>query len=363
MRLLTILLSLAFCFQPCAKTQKPLIWDMRNLEQMRKHSLDKEVVNQIKHKADIYCNEPPVVIVGDKYLDFAPNDHYFCSMGPYRWPDPKHPGQYIWKDGEVNPESKFYDSRKLAELSERCITLSKAFYLYKENKYYQAYLIQLRSWFIDEQTYMYPNFEYSQVVPGQNNNKGTSTGMITAYDFNDIIESIRLVNCVKKIDNSTMNSLKNWFLSFANWSESEYGSLFQRTNNNISLAFDISLINMFLFSGEEERAKEIADGFEKRRILIQIEEDGRQPAELLRTRAFEYSVLNLGHIIDFCFLMKYWNVDYYLQNGERIDKAFDYLLKYVDDQNSFPYKQITNWPTCVKILNKQIQRRNLLKNN
>lgn len=116
----------------------------------------------------------------------------------------------------------------------RCKALSQAFYITDDRKYYNAFLQQLQVWFVNKDTYMYPTFEYSQVVPGNYGNKGRSTGMISAYGFNTVIESIRLVNGVKKIDSRTIKRVQKWFCAFANDSEDRFGQKFRNVDNNKS---------------------------------------------------------------------------------------------------------------------------------
>lgn len=362
-----ILIFLAFIFQfiscnAAARKVGPLIWDIAALEEMKENIASNKNAKEIIRLADSFCIINPIVIVGDKPLHFAPDEHYFCTMGPYRWPDPEHPGQYVWRDGEKNPEYATYDSGKLEELELRCEKLSKVFYLTNDLKYYEAFVKQLRAWFIDEDTYMYPNFEYSQVVPGKNNNKGTSSGSISAYTFNTIIESIRLVDMVNRIDRKTYKALQKWFLEFANWEDRHYGQYFMNVNNNISLAFDVTQVNMYLFAGKTRKAKRIANGFASRRIYQQIMEDGSQPEELKRANAFGYSIYNLTHIIDFCHIVSYWDKDYYEKHKERIDKGFEFLQKYAEHPETFPYQQKNGIGNSVKRLNNQRQRRDSLRN-
>ena len=76
---------------------------------------------------------------------------------------------------------------------------------------------QLRSWFLDPQTGMLPNFQYGQIHPGSRDNIGSAAGLIEAYPFNDVIEAIRLVNSESAIDRKTMTALKQWFSDFADW--------------------------------------------------------------------------------------------------------------------------------------------------
>ena len=346
-----------------SKRLKPMIWDMDDLELMRTNWQNCKEAKQIVDEADIYCSAEHLNVVTNKVLAFTPDSHYYCSMGPYSWPDPNRIGHYITKDGLTNPDSKYYDSGKLNELSRRCYRLSQAFYITRDIKYFNSLVSQLKSWFLDDKTLMYPNFEYAQVIPNHNRNKGTSTGMIDGYFFNTIIESIRLLDYTKRIDRKTKKSLQEWFLSFADWSEERYGETMKNGNSNINLAYDVIIVNMYLFAGYPNKAKKIYDSFAERRIMGQILEDGSQPEELRRTRAFSYSLYNLTHILDFCKLANYRDKKYYAKNNTRIEKAFDFLQYYAESQESFPYKQITDWNDDLGGLKKQLIRLNKLKEN
>jgi len=130
----------------------------------------------------------------------------------------------------------------------------------------------------------------------------------------------------------------------------------RKGTQNISLAYDVLLVNMYLFGGNEKRAKEIADSFANNRIYIQIKEDGSQPGELNRTIAFTYSIYNLIHIVDFCYLVRYWDAEYYSKYGARIDLVFSYLQHYAENPDSFPYQQIVSWKNWIKVLEEQVKR-------
>lgn len=347
------------CYNPIGLT--PIIWNTDDLNTLRSDASNNRQYQSIVLLGKEFCKEEPLAVT-DKMKTFAPNNHYYCSIGIYWWPDSSNPGSYINRDGIINPEIIQYDANRLSDLKTRCLNLSKAFYLTRNITFYNAFVRQLRVWFINKNTFMYPNFQYAQVIPGKNNNYGRSTGFIDAYDFNTIIESIRLVNSVKRIDKQTMDALKAWFLDFAEWADKgEFSNALRQANNNIGVAYDVTLVNMFLFAGNEERAKEIVDEFSERRIYAQILGDGSQPAELKRTKAVSYSLYNLTHIIDFCFLARCWYPNYYDDNKNRIDKAFDYLKRYIDEPQAFPYSQISSWDSCKKKYNSQIKRLNELR--
>lgn len=334
----------------------PLITDMTALKEVKKNPTHEKQFRVAKAQGDRHLGEDIITVI-DKFVSFAPDKHYYCSVGPYWWPDPQQSGKYINRDGYVNPESSQYDRERLSSFASRCQDLSKAFYLTRDVKYYRTFIKQLDAWFIDKETFMYPNFEYSQVIPGQRGNKGRNTGMVEAYSFNIVIESIRLVNSVKKIDKRRMLALKRWFYEFAEWAENGvFGESLHKSNTNVALAYDVTIANMYLFAGEVTKAKLIVDGFEDRRISVQIKEDGTQPNELQRTKAFSYSLFNLTHIIDLCYLARYWYPNYYLEHRERIDKAFEFLGQYVDNPQAFPYQQISNWEECQRNYYNQLNR-------
>lgn len=324
----------------------PLIWDVANLELLKTDTALLKLYKSVIKESNKICAMSPVTVM-DKEKTFAPDKHYFCCIGTYWWPDPNNPGQYINKDGITNPECNLYDRTNLSVMSKRCKNLSVAYYLTRDEKYFDAFIRQIKAWFIDEDTYMYPNFKYAQVIPGRNGNKGRSTGFIGAYPFNTVLESIRLVNMVKEIDDQTLKSLKNWFLKFAKWSDNgEYSKKLHEGTQNISVAYDVTLIDMYLFVGKENRARKIAEEFASKRLAVQIAEDGSQPGELVRTKAFTYSLFNLTHILDFCYLSRYFDKDYYANHGEPIEKAFKFLSQFVDNKEAFPYKQISSWEEC-----------------
>ena len=124
---LGVLLLYAGC-AACSKTiTHPLVWNMEELDRIKLNS-NSEYYKSIINKADKFCESKPVVVT-DKIKTFAPDNHYYCSMSSYWWPDPQDPAHYINRDGYVNPERNQYDRNKLTILADRCQTLSKAFFI------------------------------------------------------------------------------------------------------------------------------------------------------------------------------------------------------------------------------------------
>ena len=343
---ISLLAVFLYCL-PClslgrTSLSEPLIWNMDDIKALKTDFQFHLLRDKIIVTASEYCKTKSLSVIY-KRKSFAPDMHYYCSIGTYWWPDPTNPnGKYVNRDGQTNPERADYDINLLTKMERRCTFLSLAFYLTGNPKYYDAFLDQISTWFINRKTYMYPNMEYSQVVPGYNNNKGRSVGMIDAYVFNSVLDAIRLVNTKKKMDGELLYMLKSWFLSFADWVErGNFGEELRKSTNNIGVASDVTLMNMYLFAGKKKLAKQIARDFYERRIEVQIDDEGKQNSELRRTNAMSYSIANLNYILDFCFLSREVKANFYRTNKSKLNTAFSFIAQYIYGGIPFPYQQIS----------------------
>ena len=113
---------------------------------------------------------------------------------------------------------------------------------------------------------------------------------------------------------------------------------------------------MALFVGNMKAANKLAKEYKKRVLDVQIDKDGKQPAELARTLAYGYSVSNLNEIVDFCLVMENLGGHFYKENQKVIDSAFAYLYKFVGHREVFPYQQISAWDHYENALLKNMSR-------
>ncbi len=326
------------------KLSEPLIWNIDNLDKVKKDERLQSTYQDILKNADMYCNIVPFVVTNKK-KSFHTDKHYYCSISIYYWPDSLHPGKYVRRDGYKNPELKEYDLYLLSNMSKCLKYLSVAYYLSNNEKYRNAFVKQLKAWFVDKDTYMYPSFRYAQVIPGQNDNRGNGSCLIETYDFNDVIESIRLVNQVKVLDGELIKGLQKWFRTFIMNVGVDYGNYARNVKNNIGLAYDVTLMNEYLFIGNYFKAKKLANNFPNKWLYTHIAADGSQPLEMKRSSGFSYSVYNLSHILDYCFLSQSLMIDNYKKNKELIDKAFNYLDNYANGSEAFKHQP--NWDESV----------------
>lgn len=360
--ILLLLLSVFSSIAISMNGQQTYMWNNEHLRDIKEHPSEYEsLINQCKQKADYYLRQKCPIIT-DKPKSFVKDSHNYASLSIYYWPNPRDSlGRYIHIDGRTNPDYKKYDAGKLESLTSRLRYLSIGYYLTESSSYRSCIINTLNSWFIDKSTYMYPNLEYAQIAPGHNNNHGNPAGIIEAYNFNHIIESIRLTNSINPLPTQMMRQLKKWFSKLSKWLiESDNGKHENATNTNHGIAYDVLLLNIHLFcTGKLDN--EIVNAFYPHRLSLQISSDGSQPEELKRSRSIHYCLYNLSHILDFCMILKNEGTTYYNENRLLIDKAFIFLEPFIEKKSSYPYKEISDWSNIVNNYAREQYRLNYIR--
>lgn len=330
-----------------------LIWSFdneENLSEAQKQAFLKHADESIRVK------DASVV---QKQRSIIHDIHEYESLAIYAWPDPDNPqGAYIIRDCERNPESDLYCLSLLQTFSDRLTLFGKAYYLSGDKKYSDACVRQLKAWCIDSETYMTPRFVYGQFIPGKNNGLGYPGAVSEAYRLINALECIALLKENGALDRSTDKKLKAWFHKLADWMyKTEQGQSWGRVKDNLCIMYDILLYRICIYTGQKSICKSIRNAFTSQRLNIHIASDGSQPQELLRPTAFSYSMYNLEHIIDFCSILEKTGEHYYSSNRERIDRALDFIEKYVSLHDATPYQEPSvNWDSLSKRVNIQRQR-------
>lgn len=341
---------------------KPRLWNVENLKIVKNEPLYENLKYWwIKQAESILKGEAVTIVKKDTIL--ISDTHHYVSIAPYWWPNDD--GVYIKKDGIANPEFEKYDSPKIDKLNQRLRSLSIAFYFTGDERFYKSFIEQLNVWFLDVNTYMYPELLYAQLIPG-NNNVGRPTGLIDAYRFTTTIESIRLVHSVRMLDRAMDKAIIAWFRKLRSWIlNSSYWIEIKDDNNNITTAIDVLLYDISLFVGDKKTEKAIYNSFAIKRLHRQIDDEGKQPAELKRSKALSYSVYNLSHYIDFSILAESNHQPFYEKHKKMIDSAFIYLFNFKDNREQFQYKELTDWNDIMSDLYMQLHRLKRLrpKNN
>lgn len=287
----------------------------------------------------------PLLTVVSKTKCFSGDIHNYESLAYYAWPDESNPnGPWKERDGQPSPEYKYYDGETMTQFDKQMVALFEAYAASGEERHAERMVSQLDTWFIKGATRMNPNLTHGQFIPGRRNGMGHTGAISEAYFFTDILDCIAILQADGYIDRKMQKGLEKWFKAFSKWLRtSELGHEMHNVADNHAVMYDLLLYRVCLFTGEDNVRRQIRDEFATLRLNQHIAPDGSQPRELKRTKAMMYSIYNLKHMVEFCRMAQLDGVDYYGQHRERIDAAFRFIERYIDNQKAFPYKEIGDW--------------------
>ena len=339
---------------------QPRLW---NLDKLSKASVENpSLVEQIIKNADKLLPKTILSVVDKKKPAPSGDIHDYISCAPYYWPDEKNPsGKFIRKDGEKNTAVTTPDKNNMGTMANSVIYLSLAYNLTSEEKYAAKAVENLRIWFLNPKTRMNPNMNFGQTIQGYFDGKGRGAGMIETYKLVEMLDGVELLRKSPKFSKTDQENLSKWFDDFLNWMmTSEVGNQEYNAKNNHGTAFDVQATRYALFAGKNDIALKFINDFPSRRLFKQIEPDGKQPAELARTKALHYSAFNIVHMLDMCLIANTLNIDLLSKksdDGRSILKAIEFMAQYAGKpQSRFPYSQINEWNQDQNLLIYQLYR-------
>lgn len=322
------------------------ILSRRRLERVRTE-LDRPMYaaafNRLLSDADSLMEVEPLSVMMKKRHSPSGDDHDYVSLARYFHPDPDSPDglPYVNRDGVTNPEISLWDRENLGTTARRVTDLSLAWFFSRDRRYAEKAAELLRTWFLDPVTRMNPDFEYAQMVPGENGWKGRAFGVLDGYSFVGMLDGVALLEGSEAWSPEDDRQLKKWMSEMLDWLLcSPQGRQEAEQANNHSTAYDAQVIALALYTGREDVARKVIGEFPGRRVFKQIAPDGTQPHEMWRTLSFGYSQYNLTHFIDI-FLMA-------AKLGMKIDRETDAegrsFYKALDFLASFLGKMVGEWP-------------------
>ena len=297
----------------------------------------------LKAHADAHLASPRMTVIDREARAVSQNPHDYASYGPYWWPNPDTPDglPYVRRDGEILPGTiEEITPRKVAR---KILELTLAAFYFDNEEYGRAAEKAIYDWHLNPETYMEPNAEYAQAIPGICTGRGI--GIVDfAYSY-QILDSAAILDYLGFISKENLSALKKWYSDFADWMlTSEKGIEEDTEKNNHGTFYDIQLLAIALFTDRKALAKKICDTGYHRRFKMQIELDGKQPLELARTMALHYSLANIRGYAVYANMALSVGYDAYLKPDEYsgvclLRAAIDFIYPYVLNPETFPYKE------------------------
>ena len=266
---------------------------------------------RLLQEADQALYAAPVSVVDKEALPPSGDPRDYMSQAPYWWPEAEGEqcGTYVWRDGEVNPEAEVYDRGRLGSMCSALSSLAPAYFFSDLEHFAEHASLLLRTWFLDETTAMNPHLEYGQAIPSRCTGQGT--GIIDTHGFSWLVEMLGLLGASSAWNEDDQSGLQAWFGAYLDWLlTSDHGREEAAQNNHHGTWYDVQVASLALFAGRDEVANEICTHSFPRRLAAQIEADGRQPLELVRTRSLDYCLMNLTALFDLADLGGRVDIDF-----------------------------------------------------
>jgi len=286
----------------------------------------------------------PYTVTDKKKVAPSGDKHDYASYSRYWWPDPKKPDglPYIQRDGETNPASQGLeesDRQRIEVVGTHTEALGIAYYLTGEEKYAKKAAEILRVWFLDPATRMNPNVNHGQVRLGHNT--GTKGGVLDGRMMMRALEGGNLLAGSSALSDTEREGLKAWAGEYFDWLMTGKIAVAEAaSSNNHGTFFDAQAMYFALYSGNKQKAAQIAKQAIKKRVLSQIKPDGSMPEELRRTRPQFYSNYCLHAHFVVALLAEKVDVDIWEAGDERLKAGLDYLAPYSDPSTPWPHGTI-----------------------
>ena len=304
-----------------------------------KPALDK-LFSDAKHALEIN----PRSVMDKHRMPPSGDKHDYVSQAPYYWRDTNSPdGHYIRRDGEHNPEVNLdSDAGGLAHICSGAQTLALAYYFSGDEKYATKAAEILRVWFLNPATKMNPNLNFGQGIPDKVD--GRPAGLIAARGLVDVVDALGLLAGSKSWSVADQKGMLDWMTQYFQWlTTSKIGVGELKAKNNHGSFCDGQAAVIALFLDKTDFARKIIIDARSVRIARQIEPDGRQPFELVRTKSFGYSLFNLRALIDLASIGRNLKLDlwhYSTPDGRSLCRALEFMAPYASPDKKWPYQQI-----------------------
>lgn len=298
--------------------------------------------------ADELAAQGPWSVMNKTVVPPSGNKHDYMSWAPYSWPNCTGVGnttaltpQQIWvtcpyytRDGMFNPDGRLVnDTGNFQAMSDAILYNAIAWAITGSSNYSANVANYVNTWFINPDTSMNPNLNYAQMNRGPNGQVGTHTGVLDLKGMTKITSGILILRMANNSDwtSELDTQMTNWTTQYITWLQTNTLALQEAaaTNNHGSYYYNqLSAIQILV--GDTTGAKNSTNTYFGAQYMGQINANGEQPLEAVRTRPYHYRCYNLAAMItnarlgDYLGLDSFWNKT--TTNGGTIKAALDFTM-------------------------------------
>lgn len=278
-----------------------------------------ELVNQLKDAAESALSHPNPTVISKKQTPPSGNKHDYYSVPPYYWPVPGNPSAPYTDaghDGHNVPDfSDFTDLTNLKALEQDTSTLALAFALTGDKRYADKATAMINTWFLDPATNMNPNLNYAQVI--RNDPSRLPVGIIDTNNMPEVLDAIVLLHDGGVISETAYMSLTTWFQEYLKWlTTSQQAGREAAFGNNRTTWYWAQVAAVAAFVGDKQTAQTAA-AHGKDVIDEQIDSDGKLPAEISRTKSWDYTTYDLEALVRLALAGANTGVDLFGYTGKK----------------------------------------------
>ncbi|QDS99966.1 alginate lyase family protein [Adhaeretor mobilis] len=334
-----------------AEDPRTVYWESSHLvaTKSRLLKLDEErqpaVLKRLRKSAALALERGPYSVMNKREVPPSGDKHDYQSFSRYWWPNPDTPDglPYVRRDGETNREIRARGDRDaIGKLVRTIEVLSLAYFFFEQEEYAERAIHLIRTWFLEEETRMNPHLRFGQAVPGRSDGRGV--GILDTRGFILLLDSVALLEHSRSFTTKDKQQLQAWFSKYLRWlRESELGREERSAKNNHGSWYDAQTARIAIFVGDRKLAREIVEEVKTKRIPMQFQSDGSQPAEEARTRSLHYSFFNLTALAVVARVGEQFGIDLWQADapeGVSLSDGLSYLHPYLQSPGNWPHQQI-----------------------
>ncbi len=294
--------------------------------------------------ANEYLSQAPITVTTASSPRSHGGKHDYFSEGDYWWPDAENPGgQYIRRDGFSDPANFNAHREALIRLSLQVPALVAAWMITSDHRYAEHAALHLRAWFLDPATKMNPSLDYAQAIFGITPGRGT--GIIDTLHLIEVTRAARHLERSHAMTEAEMGGVRAWFAQYLDWMQtSKNGKEEEAAENNHGSCWVAQAAAFAAFTGNAETMALCRARFRNNLLPTQLAPNGSFSLELARTKPYSYALFNLDVLSIVCEITSpegdakddLWQ--FQLPNGNRYEKAVEFMFPFIQDKSKWPYK-------------------------